>query len=482
MITNYLKLAFRNFGKNPGFSGINLTGLALGTACCLFILLYVRDQKAYDSHHRDADRIYRLVSDLSGIGEAALNTACVSPPIAPALSEDFGEVEQWTRLVNPPEVSHHVLSCGNRTFYETEGFYVDSTFFNVFDYQFVAGSPEKCLDEPYTVVLTHQVAEKLFGRAENAVGQSIDIDNRFGKHPFRVTGVVSDEAGKSHINGHFFMAMRSGPLGEFVLQSRSFAAQNFVYGYVKLFPNTDAKAFEAKLPGFIQQHGHDQLREMGMKKEIHLEPLADIHTRSDRRNQLTPTVSSNFLQLLLLLAFFVQGIACINFMNLSTARASRRAKEVGIRKAVGAGRGALVGQFLGESLLLSTIAIVLAIPMVWFALPWLNQLTGAEVRFSPLRDAGVWAMLSGLVAVTGLVAGSYPAFYLSGFQPIKVLKGVFSTGQNQSAVRLRRGLVTAQFAIAIVLITGALVVREQFDYLANIELGFEKSQKIISPE
>lgn len=480
MLANYFKLAVRNLRKTPGYSSINLAGLALGTACCLYILLYVRDQRGYDQHHRDGARTYRVVSDLSGIGDP-LKTACVSPPIVPTMAQDFGEVEQWTRLVNPPELSHHVLRNGNRKFYETQGYFVDSTFFRVFDYHFSAGSPEKCLDEPYTVVLTAPVAEKLFGSAGNAIGQSLEIDNRYGKSSFRVTGVVDDSAGKSHIDGHFYMSMNSGAMGEFVRQNQSFGGQNFIYGYVKLFPNTQPSTLEAKLPDFMEKHGGDQLRSMGMQKVLHLEALADIHTRSDRRNQLTPSVSQNFLHLLMLLAVFVQAIACINFMNLSTARATRRAKEVGIRKAVGAGRGSLIGQFLGESLLLSALAIAAATPLVWFCLPNINQMTGADVQFAPLRDAGVWVMLAGLVAVTGLVAGSYPAFYLSGFEPVKVLKGVFSPGKNKAASGLRRGLVTVQFVIAIALIIGALVVQQQFNFLAHAELGFDRTQKIAVP-
>lgn len=481
MLANYVTLALRNLRKHPVYSSINLAGLVLGTGCCLFILLYVRDHQGYDQHHLGGERTYRIVSDLSGIGSNPMITACVSPPIAPTLKEDFPDVEQWTRLVDPPEVSQHLLRNGNRSFFETKGYYVDSTFFKVFNYNFVAGSPEKCLDEPFTVVLTQPVAEKLFGDAQSAIGQALEIDNRFGKHPFRVTAVVDNSAGKSHIDGHFFMAMRSGELGDWVLANRSFGAQNFLYGYVKLFPKTDAAAFEAKLPDFIQKHGGDQLREMGMQKVLHLEPIASIHTESDRKNQLTPTVSKGFLNLLLMLAMFVQGIACINFMNLSTARASRRAKEVGIRKAIGAGRGSLVAQFLAESLLLCGFAVALAVPVIWLSLPFLNQITGADVHFSLLRDTGIWAMLAGLVVLTGLVAGSYPAFYLSSFQPVKVLKGVFSGGKNKGAVQLRRGLVTAQFVIAIVLIAGALIVRQQFNYLANIELGFEKTQKVAVP-
>jgi len=480
MLFNYLRSALRNLYKNPGYSAINVAGLTLGTVCCLYILLYVRDQRSYDKQFRDGDRIYRIVSDLSGIGDG-INTACVSPPIAPTMAQDFGDVEVWTRLVDPPEINQHVLRAGNRMFYETKGYYVDSTFFQVFDFPFAAGKAEKCLDEPYTVVLTLSVAEKLFASAQNAVGQNLTIDNRFGKHEFRVTGVLDNTAEKSHINGHFYMSMRSGAVGEFVLPNRSFAGQNFVYGYVKLFPKNDPTALTAKLPDFLEKHGGDQLRALGMKKTLHLEPLADIHTRSERRNQLTPTVSSRFLNLLVLLALFVQGIACINFMNLSTARASQRAKEVGIRKSLGAGRGALIGQFLSESFLLSLFAITIAVPLVGLCIPWLNQMMGTEVAFSPLRDKGVWTMIAALVLGTGLIAGSYPAFYLSGFQPIKTLKGLFSSEKSRTASGLRRSLVTAQFAIAIALITGALVVGQQFQYLARVGLGFEKAQKIAVP-
>ncbi|MCC6462735.1 MAG: ABC transporter permease [Saprospiraceae bacterium] len=477
MFQNYLKIGWRNLWKNKTFSGINLAGLTLGTACCLYILLYVHDQFSYDKHHGDASRIYRVVSDLGGMGPDIF-TATTSPPIPPTLAREFPEVDDWTRVVNPPDVSHSILSWSNRSFYETNGYYVDSTFFRFFDYHFTAGSAEKCLNEPYTVVLTAPVAEKLFG-TQNPVGQTILINNTYGRNEFKVTGVVDASLGKSHIDAHYYAAMNSGGIGEYVRQNTEYAGQNFIYGYIKLHPAARPGAVADKFPEFLEKHAGTQMRERGMFKHIRLEPLTGIHTGSGRDHELSPSVSSSKLYLLLAIAGFIQCIACINFMNLTTARSTRRAKEVGVRKVLGANRGLLVRQFLAESMLLSGIAILLAAPIVWLTMPELNRLTGSTVVFDLSRHWSISLFILGLVLCTGLLAGSYPAIYLSGFKPAAVLKGLL--GNRMSAAGLRRGLVVAQFAIAIVLMMGALVANQQLHFLDTKDLGFERKQKIIVP-
>ena len=478
MLLNHIKTSLRNLWKNKTYSGLNLVGLTLGTACCLYILLYVRDQFSYDGHHRDAKRIFRIVSDLGNEEGMKHFTATSSPPIAPTLARDFPEVADWTRLVRPPEVSHHILKHNNRSFYETNGYYVDSTFFRFFDYRFVAGQPQNCLDEPYSVVLTQAVAQKLFG-VENCVGQTIRIENNYGNDAFKITGVVDETWGKSHIDGHFYMAMNSGGIGEYVRENAQFGGQNFIYGYIKVRPGTRAGALAQKLPAFLERYGGAQMQAFGMKKKLHIEPLADIHTRSAREYQLTPTVRAAKLYVLLIIAGFIQFIACINFMNLTTARSTRRAREVGVRKVLGAGRSTLIGQFLTESMILAGMAILMAAPLIAISLPGLNTLASAAVKFDITTDYGFGILLLGLVAGTGLVAGSYPALYLAGFQPALVLKGL--SGRRLSAAGMRRLLVVGQFAIAIVLMIGTIVVNRQLNFLEKTDLGFERGQKIIVP-
>jgi putative ABC transport system permease protein len=477
MLQNYLKIAFRSLWKNKSIAVINIGGLTVGTACCLYILLYVLNQYSFDKHHVDGERLFRVVTDISG-NESTWQTARLSPPIAPAMAQDFPEVETWTRVVDPPETSHHVLSRENTSFYETKGYYVDSTFFEVFTYKWLSGDPATALDEPYSVVLTKPVAERIFGNDE-AVGQSIRINNRFGDDPFKVTGVVDPAAHNSHIRANFYMAMNSGGMGEYVRTSNHWAGNNFISGYVKLGPNIDAPALAAKFPAFLDRHGADQLRESGFSKELTLEPVRDIHLFSTRANQLDTTVSARFLYVLLTIAAFIQLIACINFMNLATARSAQRAKEVGIRKTLGANKGALVYQFMGEAFLLAVVAIGLAVPLVQFALPYLNQLVGSSAPVDFAHHPGVWPAIGGLALATGFLAGVYPAFYLSAFEAVKVLKGHVS--RFGSAKGLRKGLVVFQFAVSIALIIGAIVITRQLSYMLNKDLGFDKAQKIVVP-
>ncbi|MCB0571068.1 MAG: ABC transporter permease [Phaeodactylibacter sp.] len=480
MIRNYLKIAFRNLLKNKSYSFINIVGLTAGTACCLYILLYVMEQYSYDRHQQGLERMYRVVTDIraaDGSGDT-YSTALLSPPIAPAIAQEFPEVELAARLVNPPDITEHVLRWQDKAYFETRGYYVDSTFFRLFTYKWLSGNAEHALDEPYTVVLTKPVAERIFG-SQDAIGQTIRISNRFGDDDFKVTGVVDPAAAKSHIRGHLYLSMNSGGIGEYVRTSNHWAGNNFISGYIKLKPRADAKALEAKLPAFLQKHGAEQLKELGMKKTLSLEPVKDIHLHSNRINQLETTVSARLLYILLTIAGFIQLIACINFMNLATARSTRRAKEVGIRKAIGANRGALVQQFLGESMVLACIAILLAAPLVKLAMPYLNQLTGSEVSAAFSQHRGIWLAVGGLVLFTGLLSGSYPAFYLSAFKAVQVLKGGMQNAG--SAARLRKGLVVFQFAISIGLVLSAIVIVRQLSYMQHKDLGFQKEQKVIIP-
>ncbi|MCB0610980.1 MAG: ABC transporter permease [Lewinellaceae bacterium] len=480
MFNNYLKIALRSLWRHKGFSTINIFGLTVGTACCLYILMHVLEQFSYDRHHPDVGSIYRVATDIrnaDGTGNE-FQTARLSPPIAPAMALEFPEVEIATRVVDPPDVSHHVFTWQNHSFFETKGYYVDSTFFRIFDYKWVYGAPEHALDEPYSVVITPPISEKLFGR-QDPVGQTIRINNRFGDHEFKVTGVVDPKAKKSHIRANFYMTMNSGGIGEYVRESNHWAGNNFISGYVKLKPHADAEALEAKLPAFLNRHGTDQLRELGMAKSLELEPVRDIHLYSTRQNQLDTTVSARFLYILLMIAGFIQLIACINFMNLTTARAANRAREVGIRKTVGAGKMALIRQFLGESLLLSVVAILIAVPLVKWSLPFINNITGEEVSGNMAAHPGIWLGILGLSLLTGVLSGSYPAFYLSGFRVVNVLKGNFR--HSASAAGLRKGLVVFQFVISVGLVIGALVISRQLNYMVHADLGFDQQQKIIVP-
>ncbi len=477
MIKSYLKTALRFLLKNKTFSLINIFGLAAGTLCCLYILLYVQQQYSYDKHHKDAKNIYRLTTNLALTGDKHHGGAS-SPPIAPAMARDFPEVQNYTRVVKTEILGakEHLLRYKEQSFYETGALYVDSTFFNVFTYNFVEGRAAHALDDPYDVVLLKSTAEKLFGR-ENAVGKMVNIDDAYGKHDFKITGVVDESFGKSHIEGNMFISMKSGPTGKAIAGITEWAGNNFLFSYVKLRPGADPVALEKKLPAFLNKYAGDRLKTLGMQKQLHLQHVTAIHTTAGYEIELTKTANPSFLLILVLIAILIQVIACINFMNLSTARASTRAKEVGVRKVIGAGKYDLVKQFLGESFLLAFIGVIIALPLLYFFLPYLNDITRSDIHLTFFADYRLWLMLGGLILVTGLLAGSYPAFYLSNFEAVKVIKGNFTS--RISATGIRKSLVVFQFVLSILMITGIIIIYSQLNYIKSKDLGFDKSQKLV---
>ncbi|MES2109302.1 MAG: FtsX-like permease family protein [Bacteroidota bacterium] len=477
MLRSYLKTAFRFLLKNKTFSAINIFGLAAGTLCCLYILLYVQEQYSYDKQHKDAKSIYRITTDLELTGDKHHGGAS-SPPISPAIKSNFPEVLDYVRVVETDKLGakEHLLRYKEQSFYEEGAYYVDSTFFNIFNYNFVEGKASHALDEPYSIVLLKPTADKLFGH-EPAVGKLININDGWGKHDFKVTGVVDESLGKSHLQANMFITMKSGDAGNGIDNNHEWAGNNFLFAYLKLKPGADAKALEKKLPAFLQKNAGQEMKTLGMTKVLHLQPVTSIHTTGGFEIELSKTTDPSFLLILVLIAVLIQVVACINFMNLSTARASKRAKEVGVRKVIGAGKYDLIKQFLGESFLLAFIGVIIALPLLWVALPYLNNITHTNIQLTFFADYRLWLMLGGLILVTGLVAGSYPAFYLSAFEAIKVIKGNFTS--KISATGIRRVLVVFQFSLSIVLIAGIIVIYSQLNFIKSKDLGFDKNQKLV---
>ena len=475
MLRNYLKTSFRFLLKNKTYSFINIFGLALGTLCCVYLILYVTDQYSYDKHQPHAKNIYRITTKTELAGDKHYGGAS-SPPIAPAMKRDFAEVLQYTRVVSTLGVTKSLMTYKEKSFYENDALYVDSTFFQLFNYHFIYGNPSNALNAPHTIVLQKSVADKLFG-SEDPIGKTISIENNYGKDNFKVTGVIDQSLGKTHIVGNMFISMNSGGIGGYTYNNTMWAGNNYAYSYVELRPDANVAALDKKLPAFLNKYGGEQMRAMGMTKELHLQRLLDIQTTGGLDHNFIPPVSTSFLYIMILIAVLIQVIACINFMNLSTARASKRAKEVGVRKVIGAGKNSLIKQFLAESMFLSLIGILIALPLLVIALPYLNQITQADIHLTLFRDYRLWIFLVMLVLVTGLLAGSYPAFYLSAFQAIKVIKGNFSN--HVSASGIRRTLVVFQFVLSIVLITSIIIIYSQLNYIKNKDLGFDKKQKLI---
>ncbi|GAA0524738.1 ABC transporter permease [Chitinophaga japonensis] len=486
MLQNYFRIAIRNLRRNKLFSAINIFGLAIGMTCCMLLWMYIRSELLYDRHQQHARELYFLKSkggSLSGGDLHDLTT--ISGAYGPALKAEFPEVAQVARLWENVIDSRILLQVKEadqpvRSFYETRGYNVDSTFFDLFTYHFTEGSPATALRDPDAIVLSLPLARKLFGNA-TALGKTITVGGDTGGGAlFRVTGVYRDESHRSHINARFFVPMSAGWVGEF-LRSRplNFSFNNMFVTYLRLRPGADAQKLEGKFPAFMERHANKDLAAAGYTKQLSLLPVTDVHLYDKLDNVVTPTSSSTYLYILGSIALLTLLIACINFMNLSTARSVRRAAEVGVRKVMGADKGSLVRQFLGEAVLLAFAALLMAVCMVLLALPLFNQLTDKTLSAAVLLAPDILGGFVALALLTGLLAGSYPAFYLSVFNPVQVLKGRFVNAM--SAVALRRALVVFQFVISIGLVLATLMIREQMQFLRNKPLGFTKDQQIVIP-
>jgi putative ABC transport system permease protein len=476
MLKNYLKVAWRNITRNRAYSAINIFGLATGTFCCLYILLYVQDQYNYDKHQADVQNIYRLNTIHTGHGKR-YDLAISATPAGPALKHDFPEVAEYTRVVPFIGIDKHLVTYKNKNIWDKAAFIVDPNFFDIFTYHRVSGNLRNALAESYTVVLLKPMADKLFG-TEDPIGKTITIDNSWNRHDYQVTAVVDESLGKSHLHADIFVGGNIPRMGQFNPNNPSWSSNTFIATYVKLLPGTDVAALQRKFSAFVEKYVSADMKKWGGHTEFYLQPLSRIHTRVSLDNTgIGQPVNPSFLNLLMLIAAIIQVIACINFMNLSTARASKRAKEVGVRKVIGAGRITLMKQFLAESFLLTLMAVVLAIPLMIVLMPWLDRLTGTSVVLSSLNNIRIWGMLLGLTLITGLVAGSYPAFYLSAFNAIRVIKGNFTS--HISAPVIRKGLVVVQFVLSIVLIFGILVIYVQLNYIRKKDLGFDPEQRIV---
>ncbi|GHB83709.1 ABC transporter permease [Persicitalea jodogahamensis] len=484
MLTNYLKIAIRNLRKSKLFSSINVFGLSVGMACCMLLLLYINSELAYDKHHEFANDIYLLRSENERNGEKMDNPRAPSP-YAQAVKDEYPEVVQVTRVwknflegIALLKVQEQGMTV--KSFYETEGYQVDSTFFDVFTYQFLEGNARTAMNDAHSVVLSEEVARKLFGN-EPALNRTLRIGGSSGYgEVFNVTGVFRDESTRSHINARFFLPLSAGWVGGFLReQPQDFTNNNMFYTYLRLKPGTQPAKFNAKLPAFVEKYAGKDLKAAGVEKHLFLLPVQDIHL-FDRINEIiTPTTSSTYLYVLGSIALFTLLIACINFMNLATARSAKRAAEVGMRKVMGAGKGGLIGQFLGESMVLAFLALIIAVAAVVLVLPVFNQLADKSLAFSDLLSAKNVLAFIALALLTGLLAGSYPAFYLSVFNPLDVIKGKFVN--SASATTLRKGLVVFQFVISIGLVVATLVIQRQISFMRDQPLGFTKEQQVVIP-
>lgn len=475
MLKNYIKIALRNINRNKAYSFINIFGLSLGVACCLLLAFYIQDEFKVDTHLADRENLYRIVTHFEG--DMVINeTPTASPPIAMALRDEVPEVVSAARLLNPPGATQSLIRYEDNIFYESDGYLADSTLFDVLAYTLLEGNSAKALNDANSVVISQTLAHKLFGNGE-ALNKMISVSLGGPAGDFKITGVF-DDTHKSHVMPHFFISMTSSGWAEYMRSEDAqdeWAGQNFVPSYLKLAPGHDVKAVEKKINDVLIKHGAEDMKALGLHKTLSIEPVKDIYLRSGVRQ--SPRIV--YIYIIASIATFILLIACINFMNLSTAKATKRAGEIGLRKAMGAFRSSLIGQILGEAMVIVLISILLSLVLVQLALPFFNNLTGKSIT---LGSDNVLYMIGSLVAltvVTGLVAGSYPAFYLSSFQPAQVLKGKVSLSGGSGL--LRQSLVVFQFMIGIALVCGMLIIGSQLRYIENKNLGFNADATIVLP-
>ncbi|OQP62738.1 cell division protein FtsX [Niastella vici] len=470
MLKNYFKIAFRNLWRHRVFSFINIMGLAVGMTACLLIFLYVRFELSYDSFHTKADRIYRIVTDLKTPTEL-IPTSGPAWPVAPHAKLDFPEVEAYTR-VNPDNV---LFRKDDIKFMEEGAIWADSAFFQIFNFRLIRGDVRTALIHPFSVVLSETAAKKYFGK-DDAFGKTLLITG--GAVPATVTGIMKDMPENSQIKSDVVLSMCT-LTAEWAKDLDNQWGNYGPYAYLLLKPGTNAQALQKKFPAFLEKWNGEEMKQIQMYPTVLLEKLKDVYLHSTRGDLGSSKSSGNIKNVYIfsIIAAFILIIACINFINLTTARASERAKEVGIRKVAGAIKGQLARQFIGESVIICLIAFLLTLGLAALLLPAFNELAGKTISKGIFENPGLLLLILATSLVIGLLAGIYPAFILSSFNPIEVLKGRYATSSRGAT--LRKTLVISQFAISTALIIGTIIVYSQMRYMRNQSLGFNKDQVLV---
>ncbi len=477
MFKNYFKVAVRNLLKHKGYSLINLFGLATGMTCCILILLYIQDEFRYDRYVPKGDQVYRLALQAQTRDRGLLRTARTPPPWAPALAADYPEIESYVRIKTPLVSWMISYETKEKRFHEKGFYFADPSVFEFFGFEMIKGDPATALKEPRSVVLTETAARKYFGD-DDPMNQILRADNTYD---FRVTGVIRDVPRNSHFSFDIlasFESLVALPIysGNQYVDFQRNGLNPDVYTYLRLKKGILPLEFEEKMPGFLNKYLARQISQIGIRIEPFLQPLTRIHLHSHIEAEIGPNSSISTIYIFSAIAAFILLIACINFMNLATARSAGRAQEVGLRKVVGAERGQLISQFLGETLFMAVLALFLSVVFSKLLLPVFKLLSGKDLSLS-LTSASLALSLIGVTLLVGLIAGSYPALFLSSFQPVNVIKGSIKSGQANA--RLRQGLVVFQFAVSIVFIIGTGVVFSQLKFVQGKRLGFEKENVVV---
>jgi putative ABC transport system permease protein len=479
MLRNYLKIAFRSLRKSKGFTALNVIGLAAGLGVCLLIVLYVTDELSYDRYNVNADRIYRVDED-SYINNTSFNSANVSKLLGPALVASYPKIRQMVRFRNPGNL---LVRKGNDHIIDHHFTFADSTIFKVFTLPMIAGDPNTALNNPHSIVIDESAARRYFNSTD-VIGRTLEVDE--DNTPLKITGVIRDMPAQSHFHFSFIRTLRESY--SFNAPSDNDWLSSNYYTYILAQPGTTRTEVQKDVDAVVNLNISRALQELVHASVADLEktgnhfryrifPLTDIHLHSNKSYELEANSNIQFVYIFSVIAALILLIACVNFMNLSTARSSQRAREVGIRKVAGSTKGHLIIQFLTESILLSLFSLVLALGIAVLLLPMLNQLAGKSLHPDLLFSSQFLPILILLVLLVGCLAGSYPAFYLSSFQPIQVLKGKLAAGFKSSW--LRNSLVVFQFFISIGLIVSTLVIYRQLHYIRNKEVGFNRDQVLV---
>ena len=472
MLKNYLKIAFRNLTKYKFISFINIFGLTVGLACCLLIGTYILHETSYDRYNKKADRIWRVTRSFNNKeGVVSLHLGAIGPAFGPYLTNDFPDIQKITRLL---AFGNQPMRYEEKIFNEKDVFFADNNLFSVFDINFLEGDRQNSLNDPFSVVMTPATARKYFGGLD-PIGKVIRLNNQYN---FKVTGIFEPLPSNSHLHPQILFSFNtlkdSAIYGE--KQLATSYSNNAFFTYLLLPENYPTRNIEAQFPAFIDRHmpsnKKDPASQPSKYTQLYLQHLTDIHLRSHLDEEIEENGDISRVYIFGAIALFILLIACINYMNLSTARSTLRAKEIGIRKVAGAQRQEIIFQFLSESVLVSYLAIVLAIALTWLSLPWINNVTGLQLSIQSLLRPAVVIPILLTPLLVGLLSGLYPALFLSSFQPSKVLKGLFKAGSG--TVSFRKVLVVMQFAVSIVLLISTAIVFQQLHYMQNASLGFSK--------
>ncbi|MFC0771786.1 ABC transporter permease [Terrimonas alba] len=466
MFKSYFKTAWRNLMKNKVFSFINILGLTIGITVCMMIYLFIMNEFSVDNFHKNKDQVYRVMRS-AAVGAKSINVAFLSGQHAPALLNDFkGQIVSAVRV----NQNDNLFTVGTKSFHEKKELDVDPGFFSLFSFPLIKGTPATVLNDLNSVVLTESTAKKYFGSVDNAMGNIITLNK---ETPLKVTGIAKDVPSDSHLYFDIVTSLERYKNAGWMTTWIS----NGVYTYIQLAPNVSKAQVEKQLPAFVEKYLGSELRKYGFKWSLSLTPLKDVYFDNIGRDDVKHG-DKTVVYIFLSIAILILLIACINFMNLSTIRATERSKEVGLRKVLGALRNNLVWQFIGESILLTTISCILSVCLLLLVMPWYNQLLGYSLNVS-WNTLPIYLFLVGIIIIVGFLAGSYPALFLSAFSPIQALKGKLRLGKGGAS--FRQVLVVIQFSISVFLIVGTIIITKQMSYVKNKQLGYNKEQTVIVP-